>query len=136
MISWKFPSSHFHQPSLENDGGSFHRHFELQSYTCEFAVFGIETFIFGNLTKPLSILHFLTLSQNDVGNFRGHFECVCTFFGISILDHCLMALREKKKTNCKTFCLKRLETGTTCIKKGIYYRTSPVHGNILNFHST
>ena len=37
--------------------------------------------------------------------------------------------------NCKTFCLKRLETGTICIKKGIYYRTSPVHGNILNFHS-
>ena len=44
-----------------------------------------------------------------------------------------MALREKKKTNCKTFCLKRLETGTICIKKGIYYRTSPVHGNFLNF---
>ena len=37
--------------------------------------------------------------------------------------------------NCKTFCQKRLETGTICFKKGIYYRTSPVHGNILNCHS-
>ena len=43
--------------------------------------------------------------------------------------------KKRKKTNCKTFCLKRLETGTTCINKGVYYRTSPVHGNILNFHS-
>ena len=32
-----------------------------RAYSCEFAVFGIETFIFGNLTKPLSILHFLML---------------------------------------------------------------------------
>ena len=60
-------------------------------------------------------------------------------FSEFFLDHCFMARREKKKkrkkTNCKTFCLKRLETGTTCINKGIYYRTSPVHGNILNFHS-
>ena len=60
MISkgrWKFPSSHF-QPSPEIDGGIFHRHFELQSYTW---VFGNLEFIFGNLTKPLSILHFLIL---------------------------------------------------------------------------
>ena len=54
---------------LAKDDGNFHprifshrlkfdRHFELQSYTW---VFGNFEFIFGNLTKPLSILHFLIL---------------------------------------------------------------------------
>ena len=43
---------------LAKDDGIFHRHFELQSFTW---VFGNLEFIFGNLTKPLSILHFLIL---------------------------------------------------------------------------
>ena len=123
MISkgrWKFPSSHF-QPSPEIDGGIFHRHFELQSYTW---VFENLEFIFGNLTKPLSILHFLILLKR-CWKFSWLFWVRLKIFGIfpgSLL-------------NCKTFCLKRMAIGTICIKKGIYHRTSPVHGNILKFHS-
>ena len=45
----------FH-PRIFSHRLKFHRHFELQSYTW---VFGNFEFIFGNLTKPFSILHFL-----------------------------------------------------------------------------
>ena len=123
MISkgrWKFPSSHF-QPSPENDGRIFHRHFELQSYTW---VFENLEFIFGNLTKPLSILHFLILLKR-CWKFSWLFWVRLKIFGIF----------PRSLLNCTTFCLKRMEIGTICIKKGIYHRTSPVHGNILKFHS-
>ena len=110
----------FH-PRIFSHRLKFHRHFELQSYTW---VFGNFEFIFGNLTKPLSILHFLILLKR-CWKFSWLFWVRLKIFGIfpgSLL-------------NCKTFCLKRMEIGTICIKKGIYHRTSPVHGNILKFHS-
>ena len=47
----------FH-PRIFSHRLKFHRHFELQSYTW---VFGNFEFIFGNLTKPLSVLYFLIL---------------------------------------------------------------------------
>ena len=65
----------------------------LQSYTW---VFGNLEFIFGNLTKPPSILHFLIL-LNCCWKFSWLFWVRLHIFRNFFLDHCSVALGKKKK---------------------------------------